>query len=123
MNALAAPYEIDVRRLRTPAVIFLAGGLLLAHLPAGVGLPCPLRTLTGVPCPLCGVTTSVRDTLGGHVRAGFAAAPLGLVLIAFAAVAAVAARWGPINVRFLRPIVVVGVVAEWVFELHRFHFI
>ncbi|HEY5025671.1 MAG TPA: DUF2752 domain-containing protein [Acidimicrobiales bacterium] len=121
MNALAAPYEIDVRRLRTPAVIFLAGGLLLAHLPAGVGLPCPLRTLTGVPCPLCGVTTSVRDTLGGRVRAGFTAAPLGLVLIVVAA--AIAARWGPTNVRFLRPIVLVGVAAEWCFELHRFHFI
>ena len=115
------PYEIDVRRLRKPAAIFLAGGLLLAHLPAGVGLPCPMRSLTGVPCPFCGVTTSVRDTFGGHVRAGLDAAPLGLVLIAAAFV--VALRLGPAHVRFLRPILVAAVVAEWCFELLRFHVI
>jgi hypothetical protein len=121
VNALA-PYEIDVRRVRKPAAIFLAGGLVLAHLPAGVGLPCPLRALTGVPCPFCGVTTSVRATLGGHVRAGLDAAPLGLLLIA--AAVAIALRLGPAHVRFLRPIVVVaivGIVAEWCFELLRFH--
>jgi hypothetical protein len=120
VNALA-PYEVDVRRLRKPAVIFLAGGLLLAHLPAGVGLPCPLRTLTGVPCPFCGVTTSVRDTLGGHVRAGLSAAPLGLLLIAVAI--AIALRLGPGKVSLLRPLVIVGLAAEWGFELHRFHII
>ncbi len=120
MNALAS-YEVDVRRLQKPAVIFLAGGLVLAHLPAGVGLPCPLRTLTGVPCPLCGVTTSVRDTLGGHLRAGLSAAPLGLVLIALAV--AIALRLAPGKVNFFRPLLIVGVVAEWGFELHRFHII
>ncbi len=114
-----APYELDVGRLRKPAAIFLAGGLLLAHLPAGVGLPCPMRSLTGVPCPFCGVTTSVRDTLGGHVRAGFDAAPLGLVLIAAAFV--IALRLGPARVRFLVPIVIAAVMAEWAFELVRFH--
>ena len=114
-------YEVDVRRLRRPAAIFLAGGLLLAHLPAAVGLPCPMRSLTGVPCPFCGVTTSVRDTFGGHVRAGLAAAPLGLLLIAAAIV--VALRLGPARVKLLLPIVIAAVVAEWSFELLRFHII
>jgi hypothetical protein len=114
-----ASSEIDVRRLRKPAAIFLAGGLLLAHLPAGWGLPCPMRALTGVPCPFCGATTSVRDTLGGHVRAGFLTAPLGLVLIV--AAFAITLRLGPGNVRILRPLVIGGVLAEWCFELFRFH--
>lgn len=116
-----APSELDVGRLRKPAAIFLAGGLLLAHLPAGVGLPCPMRSLTGVPCPFCGVTTSVRDTLGGHVRAGLDSAPLGLVLIAAAFLLALGL--GPTKVKFLRPIVIAAVIAEWSFELVRFHII
>ena len=120
MNALA-PYEVDVRRVRKPAAIFLAGGLVLAHLPAGVGLPCPLRTLTGVPCPFCGLTTSVRDTLGGRVRSGLSVAPLGLILVI--AAIAVILRLGPGNVRVLRPIVIVGLLAEWCFELFRYHVI
>jgi hypothetical protein len=120
VNALA-PYEIDVRRVRKPAAIFLAGGLVAAHLPAGIGLPCPLRTLTGVPCPFCGVTTSVRDMLGGRVRAGLGVAPLGLLLVVVAV--AVVLRLGPGNVRILRPIVIAGVVAEWCFELFRYHVI
>jgi Protein of unknown function (DUF2752) len=118
---LLAPYEVDVGRLRRPAVILLAGGLLLAHLPTGWGLPCPMRTLTGVPCPFCGVTTSVRDTLGGHVRAGLDAAPLGLVLVVGALL--IALRLGPRTIRLVRPLLIVGVAAEWFFELHRFHIV
>jgi hypothetical protein len=117
--ALASTTEVDVRRLRKPAAVFLAGGLLLAHLPTAWGLPCPMRSLTGVPCPFCGVTTSVRDTLGGHLRAGLGAAPLGMFLVA-AAIAATL-RLGPARVRVLRPILIAAVAAEWCFELHRFH--
>jgi hypothetical protein len=121
-----APGALDTRLLRKPAAAFLAGGLVLAHLPQAWGLPCPLRSLTGVPCPFCGVTTSVRDTLGGHARAGFGAAPVGLALIAVAVVLVL--RLGParipdVTTRWLRPIVVLGVAAEWCFELHRFHVI
>jgi len=116
-----ATHEVEVRRLRAPAAVFLAGGLVLAHLPEGWGLPCPLRTLTGVPCPFCGVTTSVRDALGGRVRAALGVAPLGLVLIG--AAIAIALRLTPANVRVLRLLLVVAVVAEWCFELLRFRII
>jgi len=113
--------EVDLRRLQKPALVLLAGGLVLAHLPTGWGLPCPMRSLTGVPCPFCGVTTSVRDALGGHVRAGFKAAPLGLVLIA--AGVAIALRLGPANIRVLRAVLILVIAAEWCYELYRFHLI
>lgn len=115
----AAPYEVELHRLSAPAAVALGGGLVLAHLPAGVGLPCPLRTLTGVPCPFCGVTTSVRQLFLGRLHAAVAAAPLGLVVVALAA--ATLLRLAPATLRIPRAVLVAGLGAEWVFELFRFH--
>ena len=114
-----ASYSVDVRRLRWPGAALLAGGAILAHLPSGVGLPCPFRMLTGLPCPLCGVTTSVRQLLGGHPLAAFDAAPLGLGVVALAGLAVTGL--GPSRMRL--PVVVWTAIllAEWTFELHRFH--
>jgi hypothetical protein len=112
-------YPIEVPRLRRPGVALLAGGLLLAHLPTSVGLPCPLRTLTGVPCPFCGMTTSVRDTMGGHVRSALGAAPLGIVAVVIAVFVVLGV--GPKAIR-LPTVGLVAIIAfEWIFELARFH--
>jgi hypothetical protein len=92
---------------------------VLAHLPGSVGLPCPLRSLTGVPCPFCGLTTSVRAALGGHLDRAIGAAPLGLVVVGLALLA-VSGR-GPRTIRVPVPVLLALLVAEWVFELHRFH--
>ena len=118
---LQSRYEIDLSRLRIPGAALVAGGLLFAHLPSAWGVPCPMRAMTGVPCPFCGLTTSVRDSFGGHLGAAVAAAPLGLLVIAFAVAGLF--RWGPR--RLYVPVVVLTAVllAEWVFELHRFHVI
>jgi Protein of unknown function (DUF2752) len=116
---LAARYEVDTSHLRVPAAALLFGGLVLAHLPGGVGLPCPLRTFTGIPCPLCGLTTSVRAVGGGHLTTALRAAPLGLLVVGLALLTAVGR--GPRRVRLPVPILASAVAGEWVFELVRFH--
>jgi hypothetical protein len=112
-------YEFRLTRLRIPGAALLAVGLLLAHLPAGVGLPCPMRSLTGLPCPFCGSTTSVRDTFGGHVGSAFAVAPLGLLSIAVAVLAVLGLL--PKKLALHPAILGTLLLGEWLFELHRFH--
>lgn len=103
---LRAPTVVHLDDLRVAAGLVLAAATLVPVLPGPSGLPCPLRTLTGVPCPLCGMTTSVVATV--HLRLGdaVAAAPAGLAVVAVAvAVLAVRGRravalpgWSPVAV-------------------------
>ena len=98
----------------------------------GLGLPCPLRTCTGIPCPFCGMTTAAVELVAAHPAAAVAANPLILGLAALAAAAPVllALRvFGlaglPVAVSSLsrrRVWYVVGplAVASWLYQLHRF---
>jgi hypothetical protein len=117
MTALAAPVEVSGRDAVTGSIVLLAAGLALPLLGHPPGLPCPLRTLTGVPCPLCGMTTGVEATLHGHPLQAAAANPCALVLVA-AALYALALR--PAAVRLPAWTAVLVVCAAWVFELGRF---
>jgi hypothetical protein len=95
----------------------LGAALLLPALPGHPGITCPLRSLTGIPCPLCGMTTSVEDTVHAHIGRALAANPGGIGVV-IAAVAVLALR--PVHVRipaFLPPLTLVTL---WLFELHRF---
>jgi hypothetical protein len=96
-------------------------GLALPHMPGHPGLPCPLRTLTGVPCPFCGLTTSVEAVMRGDAHAAFVANPFGLLAVAFAIALLLRPRWQ----RFSPPalVLVAGVATSWLFELHRYHFL
>ena len=114
----SARCEIDLGRLRVPSLLFLASGAILAHLSGTWGLPCPLRSITRVPCPFCGSTTALREGMGGHFRSALNTAPLALTLIPFA----ILILFGLSPQKFAVHPALLGaiLVAEWVFELHRF---
>jgi uncharacterized protein DUF2752 len=99
------------------------------------GLPCPLRTLTGVPCPFCGMTTATVAMAHGEWGSAAAANPLvyllavlvagtAPVLLARAAGVASAPRpWPEAMRRRARWALAVVVGLSWLFQLHRFRFL
>jgi len=108
----------EARHLRWAGGAMLGAGLVLTRLPAGTGLPCPLRAITGVPCPLCGMTTSVKATLAAHLGDAMAANPAGVVAVVLAMVLLVTR---PERIPVPPVAVVVAVLgAMWLFELARF---
>jgi hypothetical protein len=114
----APAVTFDLRDIRGAALALLVAGSTLPLLPGHAGLPCPLRTLTGVPCPLCGTTTSVEETLRGHPVAALEANPVGPFLV-LAAVALLIRRPRDL-VRVPLGLVLLVVAGLWVFELNRF---
>jgi ribose/xylose/arabinose/galactoside ABC-type transport system permease subunit len=98
----------------------------------GLGLPCPLRTLTGVPCPLCGMTTAATGLAAGDLRAALAANPFVLALAAgtlcmsvllavrAAGLAPAPAPWSRTARRRAWWAVALLAAASWAFQLHRF---
>jgi Protein of unknown function (DUF2752) len=97
----------------------------------GLGLPCPLRTLTGVPCPACGLTTAAVALARGDVAVAFAANPVifGLAALAVAVGPLVALRaagvlgpprpWSPERRRRTGWLAGLLAIASWLFQLHR----
>jgi uncharacterized protein DUF2752 len=116
-----APVTFDITDSRGAAAVMLAAGVVLPFLPGHAGLPCPLRTLTGVPCPLCGMTTSVEATLHGHPGSAFAANPAGPALVLCAA--AILIRRPKRRLHAPLGLVIFLFAAMWLFELNRFHVI
>ncbi|MDI6103446.1 DUF2752 domain-containing protein [Actinoplanes sp. NEAU-A12] len=97
----------------------------------GLGLPCPLRTMTGVPCPGCGLTTAAVALVRGQFDTALHANPLifGLAALTVAAGPLVALRaagvldrprpWSPRQRRRMGWIAGLLAVASWLFQLHR----
>ncbi len=116
--------DLDPAELRVVAALLFPAAVVLPYLPAlhggQSGVPCLLRTLTGMPCPLCGMTTSVEATVRLHLRDALMANPAGIALVA-GAIALLLYRPRTLSV----PIAVLPFIlgAMWLFELHRFGFV
>jgi hypothetical protein len=117
----ASSTTIDTSDARGAALAMLTAAATLPLLPGHAGLPCPLRTLTGVPCPLCGMTTSVEATTHGHLLAALRANPAGLFAVLAALALLVRRPAGPL--RFPTVAVAGVVLGLWLFELHRYSLI
>jgi hypothetical protein len=114
-----AGYEIplDGADLRTASALLLGCAALRAAAPGELGMPCPLRELTGIPCPFCGMTTSVTATVELDPVAAVAANPGGPVLV----ILAVAILLGPARRLVVRSgLVYLALAALWLWELNRF---
>ena len=108
--------------------------LVMAHT-GGRGLPCPLRTLTGVPCPFCGLTTASVALSHGNWVAAAAANPLAYLAAGLAIVtapvlvtravgqASLPRAWSGAARRRAGWVAAVLVALSWVFQLHRFGFL
>ncbi|HLY83032.1 MAG TPA: hypothetical protein VKQ71_08600, partial [Acidimicrobiales bacterium] len=64
---------------------------------------------------------SVKAALAGNVHAAAAANPFGIVAVAAAIVLLARPAWRRLQVPGL--LLLVGIAASWLFELHRFRFI
>ena len=111
---------LDPGELRLAGGAMLAAGLSLPVLPGHPSLHCPLRALTGLPCPLCGLSTSVEDTVRLHLGDALAANPLGVLLV-LAAFALLVVR--PARLALPKAVIPTVLAASWIFELHRFSFL
>ncbi len=108
--------------------------MIMAHT-GGQGLPCPLRTLTGVPCPFCGLTTATVALAHGEWATAAKTSPLAYlaaILVVGTAPVLVARVFGRATLprpasrvtrRRVSRVMIVIVALSWLFQLHRYGFI
>ncbi len=108
--------------------------MIMAHT-GGQGIPCPLRTLTGVPCPFCGLTTATVALTHGQWATAASTSPLAYLVAALvvgttpvlaarlAGLAGPPRPWSGRARQRTRNAVLVIVAMSWVFQLHRYGFL
>ena len=120
-RVLTASVPIDVTGLRFAGAAMLGLGVALPFIPHDPGLPCPLRTLTGVPCPACGLTTAVKATMHGHLAGAVTANPFGILAVLIAVALLVRPRLR--NLQVPLSLLIACAAVSWTWELHRFGYV
>ena len=128
-RAYSIPEQLTV--LGAGAAVAGAVFPLIAQHAGGRGLPCPLRSLTGVPCPFCGLTTATIELTHGDWAAAAqsnplvyvgAAAALGTAPILIARAFGQAAPPRPMSARNRRRLAAAGIAlsaGSWLYQLRR----
>jgi hypothetical protein len=109
--------RLDLHDLRIAGGVMLVVAFVIPLVPYHPGTLCPLRATTGVPCPLCGMTTSVVDTVHLHPATAAAANPVGLVAVMLAVLLLMRPRWTTVYLPGWAPSAVLA--GMWLFELRR----
>jgi hypothetical protein len=111
---------LDTADLRYAAAAGVTAGVALPLFPVHLPFACPLRASTGVPCPLCGMTTSVTETVRLDLGAAVAATPAGVAAVS-AALVVLLVRPRRVSIPAPLPYVVLGCM--WLYQLYRFSFL
>lgn len=110
---------VDAGRLRAAGAAMLGIAALRGSvIPASLGPPCPLRTLTGIPCPFCGMTRGVTAAVHGHLGASLAFNPAGILAVAFAVFLLVA--WRVRRITYATWLVPVVLGLMWSYQLFKY---
>lgn len=113
---------IELRPLRAVAAFMLGAALIRPIIPHQPGLPCPLRTLTGVPCPLCGMTRSVTSAVHFDLAASLRFSPGGVLVVLFALglLATWLAGWRPHRISLPAWLLPAILGALWSYQLYKY---
>ena len=114
---LARSATVDLRDLRAAGTAMLFLAVTLPFVPGYPGVPCLLRTFTGVPCPFCGMSTSVKEAVRLQLRDAWTANPAGIAAV-IAAVLLIVFR--PRRMTLPTLLIPVVLAAMWIGQLFRF---
>jgi len=115
---VTAIQTVDAVRLRAMGAAMLGIAAVRPLLPVEPGLPCPLRTVTGVPCPLCGMTRSVTAAVHGDLARSVFLNPAGIVVVVLAV--ALLLGWRVRRITYATWLVPALLGTMWAYQLFKY---